>query len=91
MSMNKIKKMDSEQLLQFQKEVVDELLLKIQKEYDNNLYETKKSSDKLICQICGGKYTRCSKSKHYCSDKHKNCVRGIHADISNAIYKNLSD
>ena len=91
MSMNKIRKMSSEQLLQFQKEIVDELLSKIQKEYDNNLYETKNSTDKLICQICGGKYTRCSKSKHDYSDKHKSCVRRIHEDISNSIYKNLSE
>ena len=88
MSMNKIKKLNSDQLYQLQKEIIDELLIKIQKEYDNETYPTKSPTDKLECQICGGKYTRSAKSKHEYSNRHKQSIRDIHENISSSIYKN---
>lgn len=85
--MNKIKKMNCEQLYQFHRDITDEFLFKLQKEYDNNLYPDKSPNDKLKCQICGGKYTRSSKSKHDCSDRHKKIIREIHKDIKKAMYR----
>lgn len=85
--MNKIKKMNSEQLLQLHREIISELIIKIQKEYDNSLYSAKLPSDKLECRICGGKYTRCAKSKHDNSNRHKQYIRDIYENINNLIYK----
>ena len=86
--MNKIKKMNSDQIYQLQKDITDEMLNKIQKEYDNSLYSSKLPTDKLICQICGGKYTRSCKSKHDNSNRHATGVREIHESIRSSIYKN---
>lgn len=85
--MIKIKKLNADQLYHLHRNVIDELLLKIQKEYDDELYSTKSPSDKLTCQICGGKYTRSSKAKHFNSNLHTHSVQTIHSTISDAIYK----
>jgi hypothetical protein len=85
---SKIKKMNSDQLYQIIREEIDELLIKIQKEYDIENFSTKSPTDKLDCQICGGCYTRNSKSKHDYSNRHKQSIRDIHDNIANSIYKN---
>jgi hypothetical protein len=70
MSLRSIKKMNTKQLQELQKNITLEILKKTQKEYDNAKYPEKTRNDKLICQICGGKYTRKSKSHHDKGKKH---------------------
>jgi hypothetical protein len=66
--------------------IIDELIKKIQKEYDNTKYPDKKTPhDKLECQICGGRYTRHKRSIHYKSAKHTKGVAKYHNSINNII------
>jgi hypothetical protein len=72
MSLRSIKKMNTDQLRELQKNITLEILKKTQKEYDNQKYPIKTRNDRLICQICGGKYTRKSKAQHDKGIKHIN-------------------
>lgn len=67
----KLSVLDSEQLLELQRFLTLEYINKLQKEYDVSMYETKSPSDKLVCQLCNGKYTRRNKKSHEKTEKHK--------------------
>lgn len=81
MSSRSIKKLNSDQLFELQQEICQELLRKLQKEYDDYHYPIKNPKDKLICRICGGSYTRQKKSTHDRTNKHKNRVNEIYEQV----------
>ena len=50
--------------------IATEIINKMQRNYDKAKYPKKLPGDKLICQLCGGKYRRYCKSDHYRTKKH---------------------
>lgn len=85
--MNKIKKMNSDEVYEFHRQITDELLKKKQKEYDDSKYPCDRGpNDKLKCQICGGRYLRSSRSAHHKTEKHRKKIREIHQTIHDVIY-----
>lgn len=77
-SLRTIKKLNSDQLFELQKQICDELVKKIQKEYDDYYYPIKNPKDKLKCKICGGSYSRQKKSTHDKTNRHKNRLNEIY-------------
>lgn len=78
MSLKSIKKLNTVQLFDLQKAIIDELIRKVQIEYDNKKYPTKNPHDKLQCKICGGRYTRQKKSSHERTKKHQESLEQIY-------------
>lgn len=74
-----------DQFLDMKRKFCDELIKKYQKEYDNEYFKTKSPNDKIICQICGGNYTRHSKSKHDKTKKHQRRLNDIYEYICHPI------
>nr|AVL93339.1 zinc finger protein [Moumouvirus australiensis transpoviron] len=74
MSINTIKKLNTDQLLLVHDLIVLEYYKKMQQEYDKEAYPEKSPNDKLKCLICGGSYIRQKKSTHTKTKKHKNAL-----------------
>lgn len=53
------------------------LVHKIQKDYDCDEYEEKDKNDKLVCQLCKGRYIRQKKSTHLRTNKHINKIKQL--------------
>lgn len=53
------------------------LVHKIQKDYDCDEYEEKDKNDKLVCQLCKGRYIRQKKSIHLRTNKHINKIKQL--------------
>jgi hypothetical protein len=66
-----IKKFLANEYTDMQKEVYKTMLKKIYKDYDRKNFTTKDPHDKMRCIVCGGKYTRNTKSTHVKTLKHK--------------------
>lgn len=86
MSIKAIKKLNSDQLFDLQQVISGEIIRKVQKEYDDEKYPIKSRNDKLVCQVCGGRFTRHSKSQHDKGKKHKNRLIEIYENTLNIFY-----
>src|SRR5574337_1549993 len=82
MSVKSIKKLSTSQLFELHSKVTGNLIIKIQREYDESTYHVKKPKDKLVCQICGGKYTRQKKSTHESTQMHQRKVKEIYDAVN---------
>jgi hypothetical protein len=71
--------MSDDQLLELKCDLINELLKKMQKAYDN--YPIKSKHDKFKCVICGGSYTRHKKTTHYKTKKHIKSLHNIYKKI----------
>lgn len=78
MSISSIKKLNSNQLFELHKLVVDEYHKKQQKELDDELYPVKNKTDSLKCTLCGGFYTRRNRYIHNNTKKHNNKLNEIY-------------
>lgn len=83
MSPKYIAHMNKNQLFSVQCDIVNDLIKKTQREYDNKIYPVKSRYDKLQCLVCGGAYTRQCKSKHDSTKKHLREINNIHNQIAN--------
>ena len=72
-------------------DLIEKLTLQViktqQNLYNNAHYPKKDSKDKLICQLCGGKYARCVKVIHETRKKHIVAEKLLHDDIENVVKK----
>lgn len=50
---------------------------KIQRDYDSDEYEEKDKNDKLVCQLCKGRYIRQKKSVHLQTNKHLKKIKEL--------------
>lgn len=89
MSIPKIKKMDLEELYEIQNVVIDQLLNKSLKNYEEDCYEEKSPNDKFVCPICNGTYVRKLKKKHFETEKHYKKLKELKRSFT--INKNIFD
>lgn len=68
----------SDEFRKKKKDFLHSLINKYIKEYEKNLYENKSREDKIICPLCGGKYTRCGRSIHKKAKKHQAKIKEIY-------------
>ncbi|AEY99246.1 zinc finger C2H2-type domain-containing protein [Megavirus courdo7] len=82
MSINTIKKLNTDQLLFLHDAIVILYYKKMQQSYDNESYPEKTPNDKLKCLICNGSYIRQKKSIHEKTKKHcKALNRKMHENV----------
>jgi len=75
--MDYLDKYSPKQLEQFLYVIQERLLLIKQKGDEKKKGEKKDPNEKIICEICKGKYTRCNKSIHEKTQKHKREVEFV--------------
>jgi len=66
-----IKKFLADEYTDMKKEVYKSMLKKLYKQYDKQNFPVKDPHDKMKCIVCGGKYTRNTKSTHVKTLKHQ--------------------
>lgn len=71
-------------LEEYRDDIFNDILKKLQKEYNDDQYPIKSTKDKLHCIVCGGSYTRSAKCIHDKTKKHQfklNEIRDILTEL----------
>jgi hypothetical protein len=69
--MDSLNNYTTEQLEQIVLAINEKILLAKKTEEEANKHIEKKPTDKIVCKICKGKYTRSNKAKHEKTARHK--------------------